>query len=234
MTSTTTIRIGYLGSEPTQPGERHGCRLWPAGIAASITAAEAEPVPITDTKGKDWAEVLQNIHGVVLSGHDAAAKKISIEGESLCQWCHKNRFPILAIDHGMHHLNAAQGGTIFLDLPRDLPDAIQHRHPPERGLRHAINVVQGTHLGAMYGDGEVIVNSEHRRAINRLGRGFIVGATALDGVIEAIQSADPEWWAVGVQWQPATSTASGLDIQLFRGLVEAAAKRLNHVELSAA
>ena len=29
----------------------------------------------------------------------------------------------------------------------------------------------------------------------------------------------------GVQWQPASATASGLDIQLFRGLVQACNKR---------
>jgi hypothetical protein len=28
-----------------------------------------------------------------------------------------------------------------------------------------------------------------------------------------------------VQWQPASATASGLDIQLFRGLVQACGKR---------
>ena len=50
--------------------------------------------------------------------------------------------------------------------------------------------------------------------------GLPASAFALDGVIEAIE-ADSEWFALGVQWQPASSTASGLDIQLFRGLVEA-------------
>ena len=31
---------------------------------------------------------------------------------------------------------------------------------------------------------------------------------------------------LGVQWQPASATASGLDIQLFRGLVDGAGRRL--------
>jgi putative glutamine amidotransferase len=111
------------------------------------------------------------------------------------------------------------------DLPRDLPEALQHRHPPERGLRHAINVLAGTHLERLYGEGEVVVNSEHRRAIARVARGFRVSAQALDGVIEAIE-ATGDWWALAVQWNPASPTSSGLDIQLIRGLINACVARL--------
>src|SRR5205814_9040760 len=111
------------------------------------------------------------------------------------------------------------GGTVHFDLPRDLPEALQHRHPPERGLRHAINVLEETKLAEMYGEGEVVVNSEHRRAVARVARGFRVSAQALDGVVEAIET-ENSWFALGVQWQPASATASGLDIKLFRGLVQ--------------
>ena len=116
--------------------------------------------------------------------------------------------------------NATFGGTLHFDLPKELPEALQHRHPPERGLRHAINVIPDTLLSEMYGEGEVVVNSEHRKAVQRVGRGFRVSAQALDGVIEAIEAELMGWFAVGVQWQPASSTASGLDIQLFRGLID--------------
>ena len=134
-------------------------------------------------------------------------------------------FPLLGIDHGLHLINTAHGGTVHFDLPRDQPDALQHRHPPERGLRHAINVLPSTRLADLYGEGEVVVNSEHRRAVQRVARGFRVSAQALDGVIEAVE-ADSDWFALGVQWEPASGTASGLDIQLFRGLVDACQRRL--------
>ena len=73
-----------------------------------------------------------------------------------------------------------------LDLPRDLPEALQHRHPPERGLRHAINVLPDTGLAELYGEGEVVVNSEHRRAVAKVARGLRVCAHALDGVIARV------------------------------------------------
>jgi len=108
---------------------------------------------------------------------------------------------------------------------RQVPEALQHRHRPEPGLRHAILVDRGSRLAALYGEGEIVVNSEHRQAIERLAQGFRIGGRALDGVIESIEWQNPNWHCLGVQWQPASATASGLDIQLFRGLVDACARK---------
>ncbi len=225
-----SISIGYYGPDPSRLDERHGCGLWSAGLAASITAAGALPVALGDEAGRNWEDNLATIHGVVLIGHDLATRRNIAEAEELCRWCHEHSLPLLAIDHGMQMLNSCHGGTVHQDLPRDLPEALQHRHPPERGLRHAINVIPETILADLYGEGEVVVNSEHRRAIARLARGFLVCAHALDGVVEAIES-ESEWFAMGVQWQPSSATASGLDIQLFRGLVAACQRRVLAPEL---
>src|SRR5262249_36748922 len=141
------------------------------------------------------------------------------------QWCRERELPFMGVDRGLHVLNATFGGTTHLDLPRELPNALQHRHPPEPGVRHAIMVEPGTRLATIYGEGEIVVNSEHTRAVNTGGRGFRVGGGALDGVVEAIEAETDGWFAVGVQWPPASATASGLDIQLFRGLIEACKER---------
>jgi putative glutamine amidotransferase len=220
-----TIRIGVYGEDRPRADERHGCGLWPAGVAACLTAAEAAPVVLTDRAGRSWDKVLDGLHGVVLAGPDTTGvRRQPAEAEELCAWCHDRKIPFLGIDYGLHVLNTTHGGTVYFDLPRDLPEALQHRHPPERGLRHAINVIPGTHLADLYGEGEVVVNSEHRRAVQRAARGFRVSAQALDGVIEALEW-ESDWFALGVQWQPASATASGLDIQLFRGLVQACSRR---------
>ena len=42
--SAPAIRIGIYGEDYPVGRERHGCGLWPAGIAASVTASEAVPV----------------------------------------------------------------------------------------------------------------------------------------------------------------------------------------------
>ncbi len=222
-----TLRIGIFGPDGAATDERHGCGLWAAGYRSVITAAGAVPVPLGETaRGRAWDDILDGIDGVVLSAHAMPTPKQTADAEALCRWCDKHGIPLLAIDTGLHLLNGAYGGTLYTDLPRELPEALQHRHPPEKGLRHAIAVVPDSRMAELYGDGEVIVNSEHRRALQKVGRGFRVGARALDGVVEAIEAERDGWFCVGVQWQPASGTASGLDIQLFRGLVEAAQRRV--------
>jgi putative glutamine amidotransferase len=45
---------------------------------------------------------------------------------------------------------------------------------------------------------------------------------APDGVIEAIEATDPNWFCVGVQWQPESESSSALDMQLFECFLQAA------------
>jgi putative glutamine amidotransferase len=212
------IRIAIFGSEVSTPGR--GVGLWSIGYQGAVTAASATPVFVqAPGKKQSWSQLLDGFKGVVVCGFQQADRQT--EMESLCVWCKQRKFPVLAIDSGLLALNAALGGANYTDLPRELPEALQHRHPPEPGLRHAINVQPDTMLARIYGEGEIVVNSEHRQAIQRVAPGFKISGTALDGVIEAIESTSETWFALGVQWQPASASASGLDIQVFRGLVDA-------------
>jgi putative glutamine amidotransferase len=215
-----TLRIAVYGSEVPQPGRNIG--LWLSGYQGCIAAAGATPVFLKPNVGdRSWDEVIDDCIGVVVCGFDRGPTRQG-DLESLCLWAKTNRFPILGIDRGLLALNSALGGLNYEDLPRELPEALQHRHPPEHGLRHAILVQPDTLLARVYGEGEIVVNSEHRQAVQRVAPGFNVGGTALDGVIEAIEHKNENWFALGVQWQPASSSASGLDIQVFRALIDAA------------
>jgi len=225
--SSSALRIAIYGPEEEAFAGSRGCALWPVGYSAAVTAAGAMPVMLRAKIGRQtWGEVLGDVHGMVWTGQPHENGYANAEEERLCHWCRKNRFPVLAVDHAMHALNGVFGGTLHLDLVRERPEALQHRHPPEKGLRHAINIVPGTRLEALYGEGEQVVNSEHRRAVCRVANGFQVSANALDGIIEAIESQSGDWFATAVQWRPASMSASGLDIQLFRGLLEAAELRM--------
>lgn len=213
-----TLRIGILGKEPeTQRGR--GCGLWAPGNASAIEASGGTPFQLVKPRGKStWEDVLEGVKGVVYSGPSMAPEPG--KPDPLCETCRELCIPMLAIDEGMLALNNSFGGTSYVELAREMP-SMQHQYRPEPGLRHAIDVQADTRLARYYGAGEIVVNSEHRGAVNRLARGFRVAALALDGVIEGIETDEQRWYAVGVQWQPASPSASGLDIQLFRGFVEA-------------
>lgn len=225
-TSPFLPRIGVYGPDDSANQPSRGCNLWPAGYAASVKAAGGDPVSVeVPQPGRPWDEVLAELDGLVFLGQRAPSPREGANEERLCQWCKNRELPFLGVDRGLHALNTTFGGTLHTDLPRELPTALQHRHPPEPGVRHAIMVTPGTHLAQLYGEGEIVVNSEHQRAVARVARGFRVSGRALDGVVEAIEAETDAWFALGVQWHPASVTASGLDIQLFRGLVDAARER---------
>ncbi|MFO0970355.1 MAG: gamma-glutamyl-gamma-aminobutyrate hydrolase family protein [Gemmataceae bacterium] len=217
--SKPAIRLAIYGSEVSLEGK--GIGLWNVGYQATIEASGAEPVFLDPAEGDaSWSELLEDMRGVVVCGFTGQTQRGDLE--SLCLWCRENKFPVLGVDQGMLALNAACGGLNYANLPKELPEALQHRHPPEPGLRHAINVQSQTLLAHVYGEGEIVVNSEHREAVQRVAPGFRIGGVALDGVIESIEwNAPRDWFALGIQWQPATASASGLDIQVFRALIDA-------------
>jgi len=218
---TSPTRIGIYGID-RDATEGRGFNLWPAGYKGTVSHAGGEPIYLGPlASGECWKEALHDIEGLVLADRLATTPEEADEEAELVRFCREHEIPLLAVDRGLLLLNTTLGGTLHMDLPRELPEALQHRHPPEKGLRHAITIEAETGLAELYGEGEVVVNSEHRQAVQRPARGFRVCARALDGVIEAIESESADWFCLGVQWQPASASASGLDIQLFRGLIEA-------------
>ena len=67
----------------------------------------------------------------------------------------------------------------------------------------------------VYGDGELRVNSMHHMAVDEVAPGFAVTARCPDGVVEAIESTLPDWFALGTQFHPEAETASALDVRIF-------------------
>ncbi|MFI5231260.1 MAG: gamma-glutamyl-gamma-aminobutyrate hydrolase family protein [Gemmatimonadales bacterium] len=115
----------------------------------------------------------------------------------------ERQLPVLAICRGIQLLNVACGGTLYQDLPSERPSAIQHDQPNDRAARtHDVTVAAGSRLAAATGAVTMAVNSYHHQAVCRVGAGLRVTATAPDGVVEGMESDDPAWWALSVQWHP--------------------------------
>jgi putative glutamine amidotransferase len=64
-----------------------------------------------------------------------------------------------------------------------------------------VAIEPATRLAGMLG-GRARVVSGHHQAAAVLGDGLRVSATAPDGVVEAVEAADPDVWLVAVQWHP--------------------------------
>src|SRR5262249_47402683 len=125
------------------------------------------------------------------------------------------KMPMLAIGVGMQQLNVLCGGNLYVHLPEDFPRCMPHKDMSGEPHRHAVILKKKTRLEEIYGEGEVLVNSSHHQAVRQVGSGLRVSATAPDGVVEAIEATDADWFCIGVQWHPEAPSASALDMQLF-------------------
>src|SRR5260370_42369204 len=105
---TSALRIGIYGSDGNPGNERHGCGLWPAGHAASISYAGATPVPLSVSFPTKAAleQALDDLHGVVVAEMEGAGRTLP-RREKLCAWCRDHELPLLAIHGGLHGLNTA-------------------------------------------------------------------------------------------------------------------------------
>ncbi len=130
------------------------------------------------------------------------------------------RKPVLGICYGMQLLNAIGGGSIYADVERQRDGSGVHASG-RGGADHAIRVVEGSHLHDALGAETFTVNTRHIQAVAEVGDGFTVSATAPDGVIEAIESADG--LLMGVQFHPERMGEAMLP--LFRRLVTLARMR---------
>jgi putative glutamine amidotransferase len=142
------------------------------------------------------------------------------------------QMPLLAICRGVQLLNVVAGGSLVQDIPTALSTKVVHKRPkPPRVKKtraHDVQVVSGTCLAALLQsrttpDGHVAVNSRHHQSVKRIAPGFIVSATASDGIVEAIER--PSGFCVGVQWHPENYWRTGEFAGLFEGLVSAALAR---------
>lgn len=136
--------------------------------------------------------------------------------------------PVVGICRGSQLINVHRGGTIVPDIE----DYALHRGGPGQPmfLDETIALEPGTRLHAILAVDQVVARSGHHQAVDRLGRGLVVAARALDGVVEAIE--DPARWVVGVQWHPEDDDGPADDRRRLLGaFVAACTARRNHQQI---
>lgn len=132
--------------------------------------------------------------------------------------------PTLAICRGVQLLNVGLGGTLVQDLPSQRSEVHAHDLDDLRDARvHTVLVEPTSRLAAIVGDRSLRVNSVHHQAIDRLGDRLRPNAWAEDGVVEGVESDDPQWWMLGVQWHPEelTGTQEPWDRRLLAAFADA-------------
>ncbi len=203
------------------------------GYAESVLTAGGLPVlmPMLE-KEAEIRQFLERLDGFILTGGlDMDPRRMGLPRHHAVQPMPERReerdrllvrillelqLPLLGIGVGMQQLNVACGGSLFMHLPEDCPRTMPHSDPSCTGPhRHLVNMKAGSRLEEIYGGTELLVNSNHHQAVNKVGAQFRVAAVAPDGVIEALEALDPNWFCIALQWHPEADSSSALDLQLF-------------------
>lgn len=131
--------------------------------------------------------------------------------------------PVLGLCRGAQVLNVAAGGTLYQDIPSQVPGALKHaQKAPRWAASHAVRLEADSRLAEILGATELRVNSYHHQSVKDVAPGFRAVATAPDGIIEAVESAAHRF-AMGVQWHPELMVErEPRYAALFRAFIEAA------------
>lgn len=122
----------------------------------------------------------------------------------------KSGMPILGICRGQQLLNVALGGSLVVDIPSDRPSPVAHQCEDYIKCFHPVTLAKGSLLYGIAGGQPDTVTTNHHQAVDRLAPGLSPVAWSSDGLIEALEWADPEGrsFLLGVQWHPERMTRS--------------------------
>jgi putative glutamine amidotransferase len=203
--------------------------LVPTGYYELVQAAGGLAVLLPPDEPETAARVLERVDGLVVAGgpdvdpaHYGAERdprtgaaaavrdawELALIGAAL-----EADVPLLGICRGMQALNVALGGTLIQHIDG-------HIEAPGVVSWHPVTQVPGTRYAGLVPE-EAEVPTYHHQAVDRLGRGLVASAHALDGTVEAVELPDPGRWVLGVQWHPERDK----DTRVMAALVAAAADR---------
>lgn len=110
--------------------------------------------------------------------------------------------PLLGICGGMQTMNVACGGSLFQDIPAQVPSAMDHRQKTKAiHVAHAVTVAPKSLLRRVVGSDSLMVNSSHHQSVKNVAPSLIASALASDGIVEAIESSGHRFM-LAVQWHP--------------------------------
>lgn len=188
--------------------------------AGALHRAGAAQLMIGRMEAGDAHRVLDRVAGLVVTGgrdldpvlygqENTASVGIYEPDDSrdiaLLLEAYARRMPVLAICRGLQAVNVALGGQLHQHMlsDSDPEHPTPTAGPDERNAhRHLIRLVDGSRLASIYGNTARRVNSLHHQAISRLAPGLAVVGRTPGGAIEAVESIDPAWPLLAVQWHP--------------------------------
>lgn len=185
----------------------------------AVTGSGGFPVPLAPIGDlKILLELSRSLDGIILTGGPDVDPSHYGEAphENLGEVCPRRdaaelmlvremynvKKPILGICRGLQVINVALGGTLYQDIPSCVGASGHSQDTPADMGSHEVQILGDTILHKLFGETHVMTNSFHHQCVKDIAPGFKMAAAAPDGVLEAMESADPGRYCVAVQWHP--------------------------------
>lgn len=207
-----------IGVTPLVDIQRDSLWMLP-GYMDGLTAAGAIPVMLPLTSDRDtMKQLVSQFDGFLFTGgQDVSPDIYKAVKLGICGECFPERDsmelmlldlvmeadkPILGICRGIQFINAALGGTLYQDIPAQLPSGIEHhQEPPYDRPAHDVRIIDDTPLYRLLRKEHIFVNSYHHSGICELSPRLKCMAASEDGLVEAVYCPEQTFlWAV--QWHP--------------------------------
>ncbi len=237
--------IGITGRPQCVPAAAVQIKAYLAGhtYTDSIRHGGGIPVILVPVDASEINDVLDRIDGLLFTGGgdvspaaygaepEETIRGVNTERDSfeveLVHKAHERKMPVMGICRGLQVINVALGGTLIQDLPSHT--GVHGHDITGEGVYEPhlkAKVEENSRLATVIGPGLHSINSIHHQAVDTLGDGLTVVASATDGTVEAIDHEDGDWPFIAVQWHPEFlgMRDDGTSHELFASLVESAAK----------
>lgn len=122
---------------------------------------------------------------------------------ALYQAAKKRKLPVVGICRGYQLINVAEGGTLFQEIP--IHDVLHTILPNEKIPDHEILIEENSHAHQIFGSTCFFTCSIHHQGIKHIGQDLVASGFAKDGLIEVVESRDPEHFVIGMQGHPERS-----------------------------
>ena len=188
-----------------------------ASYVHAVSDAGGIPVQLPLVDKEDADRLIESVDGLMLTGGPDVTP--ILYGEEPCNKmgaCNRHndemeiallmaavaaKKPVLGICRGLQVINVAYGGTLYQDIPSQVPNSIMHLQPSGREEEtHSVAITPGSYAYEVHKSEKIYVNSFHHQGIKDLAEGFKITGMAPDGIPEAIENDDASIFAV--QWHP--------------------------------
>jgi putative glutamine amidotransferase len=198
--------------------DRSGVEFKDASLSLSlnypraIQAAGGVPCLLPCLAEPDFiAQAVRQCQGVLLAGGDDIQPSLYTEGPLapalqqtvetsaperdlfellLLDEIFRQRKPLLGICRGHQILNVALGGTLVVDIPSQVPGALNHNRMDLKDQPvHEIAIAAGSELACAVGNTALTVNSSHHQAVEKIAKPLRANAVSTDGMVEGLELA---------------------------------------------